>query len=190
MGRTSLFCSVLALAACSGGPPPGCDAACPAGCLLSADCTRCTPSGPEAGLGSSCRNDLDCCTGICGRGHLCVASGGSTGSTGGGDDGAEGASGGSGGGSSGGTTGLGGAGDPESWTISGSGGSSGGGAWICGETGKASCTGPTGPRDCCSQYCVDERCHCNVGGDVYPCVTDADCCADSSKGCGEDGNCR
>ncbi len=231
-GRSFTLClAAAALSACSGGGPSACNAACPLGCSVSADCRICIPDFAGAGLGSDCRDDRDCCTGVCGSRHVCVVDPASVGSS-------RGAAGTGGGAKDGGCASWTSAPDllmdaacnpnggrasvcspwgacissclgqpwnycgqgavcaanghcepPGGWGGADGGGPTTAGGWVCGETGVASCTGPTGPRDCCSQYCVEGTCHCNVGGDVYPCVSDEDCCRDSSRGCGPDGNC-
>ncbi|HUB08160.1 MAG TPA: hypothetical protein VMB50_14225 [Myxococcales bacterium] len=67
--------------------------------------------------------------------------------------------------------------------CSATGGGSGG---SCGAVGATCSTG----TDCCSDYCHRGTCHCNAGGDLYPCQSDADCCAATSTGCGADGFCQ
>jgi hypothetical protein len=246
--RTSLgafvaFLGIGCALGCSNGGGTGCTVVCPVGCLISADCASCTPAGADAGLGTACRNDADCCTGHCGAARVCIAgsiaegtSGGTTGSSStGGASGchgwtsapsfAEDAACNPAGGTSlvcssagscigncngqpvdycaavavcaanghceqrtnGGTTGS--SGGATGGNGGSAGGSTGGTGGRCGQTGVASCTDDSAAWDCCSQYCVSGTCHCNVGGDQYPCLTDDDCCGDSS-GCGADGKCQ
>ncbi|HUB05667.1 MAG TPA: hypothetical protein VMB50_01630 [Myxococcales bacterium] len=49
----------------SGVNPPCGNVICPVGCNVSPDCTTCVPQGPNAGLGTACQTNDDCCTGTC-----------------------------------------------------------------------------------------------------------------------------
>ncbi len=65
----------------------GCAVTCPVGCNVSPDCTTCVAESAQAGLGTPCNTDNDCCNGSCLNG-TCTANalgvGGSGSSSGGG----------------------------------------------------------------------------------------------------------
>ena len=72
--KSLLPCALAALAlaagnGCSSGTPADAGACgqvtCPTGCDISADCSACVPESANAGAGTPCTTDVDCCRGNC-----------------------------------------------------------------------------------------------------------------------------
>jgi hypothetical protein len=181
VGTRSLLGAAATIFALSLGCSPSlasgnnCSSTCPVGCNISSDCLSCVPESAQAGAGTVCSTNNDCCTGTCVN-SVCTATGlsegGSAGTTGGGTgDPADGGSGttgshGSSGGTTGGTVASCTPANPPTMASDAQCGDAG--VMVCSSTGK------------CVPNCNDDLSYCGT----LPCEANGHCETPSSSGSG------